>query len=220
MPRIASVAPVLPEHASSQEAIAAELGPLVTADPAQRALLERLHASAGVRTRRTALPLAAYRDLGDFGAANDAWIREGTALAAEAATRALDRAGLAPDEVDFLLFTSVTGVSAPSLDAALVPALGMRADVKRLPSFGLGCVAGAAGLARVADYLVGHPDDVGLLISVELCSLTLQRDDASVGNLVATGLFGDGAAAAVLVGDRRGEALAADAAPLGPEIVG
>ena len=219
MARIASVAPVLPDHASSQSDIAAELGDLVTADPALRAVLKRFHAASGISTRHTVLPLEAYRDLGGFGAANDVWIREGTRLAAVALERALADAGLTGADVDFLFFTSVTGIAAPSIDALLVPIAGLRPDVKRVPSFGLGCVAGAAGLARVADYLEGHPDEVGVLVSVELCSLTLQRDDASVGNLVASGLFGDGVAAVVLVGDRRAEALAASGHSLGPVVV-
>jgi alkylresorcinol/alkylpyrone synthase len=83
--------------------------------------------------------------------------------------------------------------------------------LKRTPIFGLGCVAGAAGIARAADYLRAWPGEVALLLSVELCSLTLQRDDLSVANIVATGLFGDGAAAAVLVGSER--------ATDGPEIL-
>jgi alkylresorcinol/alkylpyrone synthase len=101
----------------------------------------------------------------------------------------------------------VTGIAAPSLDARLVPRLGLRTDVKRVPVFGLGCVAGAAGIARVHDYLRGDPDGVAVLLSVELCSLTVQHDDTSTANLVASGLFGDGAAAVVLVGERRAAAL-------------
>jgi alkylresorcinol/alkylpyrone synthase len=81
--------------------------------------------------------------------------------------------------------------------------MGLRPNVKRLPSYGLGCVAGAAGIARVHDYLVGHPDDVGVLLAVELCSLTFQSGDETMANFVATGLFGDGAAAVVMVGDNR-----------------
>ena len=96
-----------------------------------------------------------------------------------------------------------------------MPLLGLRPDVKHVPSFGLGCVAGASGIARVHDYLVGHPRDVAVVVSVELCSLTLQRDDASVANFVASGLFGDGAAAVVMVGDER----AAELGIPGPEIV-
>jgi alkylresorcinol/alkylpyrone synthase len=203
MSRIVAVAPALPEHAYPQSEITAELSDLITHDATKRAVLERFHAASGIGTRHTVLPLERYRDLGSFGDANDVWIREGTALAAQAVAAALATAGLAPEDVDYLFFTSVTGIAAPSIDARLVPRLGLRADVKRVPSFGLGCVAGAAGLARVHDYLLGHPDEIAVLVSVELCSLTLQRGDDSVANFVASGLFGDGAAAVVAAGSAR-----------------
>lgn len=200
MTRIAAVAPVLPEHSSSQADITRELAPLISTDPGKRAVLERMHAASGIGTRHTALPLERYRDLGSFGETNDIFIRVATDLAEQALRTALDTAELAANDIDFILFTSVTGFSAPSIDALLVPRLGLRPDVKRLPSFGLGCVAGASGIARVHDYLVGHPDEVGALISVELCSLTLQRADETMANFVATGLFGDGGAAVIMVG--------------------
>lgn len=205
MSRIAAVAPVLPAYAYTQAEITAELAPLISAVPARRAVLERMHAASGIATRHTALPLERYRDLGDFRASNDLFIEVATDLAERALREALAAVGLEPPDVDYVMFTSVTGISAPSVDALLVSRLGLRPDVKRLPSFGLGCVGGAAGLARVNDYLVGHPDEVGVLLSVELCSLTLQRDDETMANFVATGLFGDGAAAVVLVGDNRSE---------------
>jgi alkylresorcinol/alkylpyrone synthase len=94
----------------------------------------------------------------------------------------------------------VTGVATPSIDARLMNRLGLSPSVKRVPIFGLGCVAGAAGIARAADYVRAFPDQVALLLSVELCSLTLQREDLSIPNLIASGLFGDGAAAAVVTG--------------------
>ncbi|KRD35281.1 stilbene synthase [Oerskovia sp. Root918] len=201
MSRLLAVGPALPGTAHSQSEITDTIGPLLTRSPATRAVLARLHAASGVRTRHTALALDEYAGLTSFGAANDHFIRVGTDLAEEACRTALDAAGIDPGEVDFLLFTSVTGIAAPSIDAQLVTRLGLRTDVKRLPSFGLGCVAGAAGIARVHDYLAGHPQDVALLVSVELCSLTLQHGDDSMANLVSTGLFGDGAAAVVMVGD-------------------
>ena len=102
-----------------------------------------------------------------------------------------------------LFFVTVTGIATPSIDARLVNRLGLRSDVKRTPIFGLGCVAGAAGIARAADALRAFPDEVAVLLSVELCSLTLQRDDLSIPNLIASGLFGDGAAAVVLTGAAR-----------------
>jgi len=205
MSRIAAVAPVLPAFAYTQAEITAELAPLISALPGKRAVLERMHASSGIATRHTALPLEAYRDLGDFRRANDLFIEVATDLSERALRTALADAGLEAPDVDFIMFTSVTGISAPSVDALLVSRLGLRPDVKRLPSFGLGCVGGAAGIARVNDYLVGHPNEVGVLLSVELCSLTLQRDDETIANFVATGLFGDGAAAVVMVGENRAE---------------
>lgn len=203
MTRIAAVAPVLPDFVYSQAEITHELAPLISSVPARRAVLERMHAASGIGTRHTALPLERYRDLGTFRESNDIFIEVATELADRALRAGLADAGLEPPDVDFIMFTSVTGISAPSVDALLVSRLGLRPDVKRLPSFGLGCVGGAAGLARVNDYLLGHPDQVGVLVSVELCSLTLQRHDETMANFVATGLFGDGAAAVVLVGDER-----------------
>ncbi len=205
MSRIVAVATALPGDAHPQQTITDLIASMVTTDPGRQALLRRMHASARIRTRHLVLPLEEYRDALTFGQTNDRFVTEATDLAAAATQRALDRAALTADAVDLIVFTSVTGVSAPSVDALLVPRLGFRENVKRLPLFGLGCVAGASGLARVNDYLDGHPEGVALLVSVELCSLTVQRGDDSVDNLVASGLFGDGAAAAVLVGAARAE---------------
>ncbi|MBA3279846.1 MAG: type III polyketide synthase [Geodermatophilaceae bacterium] len=205
MSRIASVAAALPEYRYGQADITAMVTDLVLPSGHSPALLQRLHGNAGVEQRHLVLPLEDYAKLGGFGAANDVFIRAGSDLGARAITDALDRAGLAAHDVDLIVVTSVTGIAAPSLDARLVPMLGLRPDVKRIPIFGLGCVAGAAGVARVHDYLLGHPDDVAVLLSVELCSLTLQRDDPSTANLVASGLFGDGAAAVVMTGACRAE---------------
>lgn len=215
MTRVASVAPALPGHVHTQAEITAMFADLVLPGDDRRAVLERFHAAAGVKQRHLALPLEEYPRLAGFGAANDAFISVGTDLAERAVRDALTAVGLEPGDVDLLLVTSVTGVAAPSLDARLVGRLGLREDVKRIPVFGLGCVAGAAGVARLHDYLVGHPDDVAVLVSVELCSLTVQRDDDSTANLVASGLFGDGAAAVVLVGQRRAQQLDLE----GPDVV-
>lgn len=179
---------------------------------ADRRVLDRLHENARVRTRNMVLPLERYAELDGFGGANDVFIGAAVDMGAEALRGALRAAGLRPTDVDLLMFTSVTGVAAPSVDARLVGRLGLRPDVKRLPVFGLGCVAGAAGVARLHDYLLGRPDDVAVLLSVELCSLTFQRQDASTANLVATALFGDGAAAVVALGEGR-------ASGAGPEVV-
>jgi alkylresorcinol/alkylpyrone synthase len=213
MSLIVSVAPVLPPHRYSQQEITDRFAALVLPEGTDRKVLDRLHAATGVRTRHLALPIESYPGIDGFGAANDAFIEVGVELGQRAVSTALAAAGLTGADVDLILATSVTGVAAPSLDARLVPKLGLRTDVKRLPIFGLGCVAGAAGISRLHDYLRGDPDGVAVLLSVELCSLTIQRDDPSIANLVASGLFGDGAAAVVMVGDRRAKALGLTGAP-------
>jgi alkylresorcinol/alkylpyrone synthase len=203
--RIASVAAVLPEHVHAQEELAERLAPLLTSDERLWPTIRRVHAAEGIHTRHLAFAPEAYVSLDTFQRTNDAFLAAGTDLAAEACRRALADAGLDPSDVDYVFFTSVTGIGAPSIDVMLASRLALRADVKHVPVFGLGCVGGAAGIARVRDYLKGHPRDVALLVSVELCSLTLQRDDASMANIVSSGLFGDGAAALVMVGDDRPE---------------
>lgn len=201
MSRIVHVEAVLPDFDNSQEMLTDELSSLVATSPARNALMKRVHAGTRIRSRSTVLPLADYAALESFSETNRLFAKHAADLAERAVGTALVAAGLSATDVDFLLFTTVTGVAAPSVDAVVAARLGMRADLKRLPSFGLGCVAGAAGIARVHDYLLGHPADVAVLLSVELCSLTLQRGDDSMANLVASGLFGDGAAAVVMVGD-------------------
>lgn len=164
--------------------------------------LERLHRNVLVGGRHLALPLEEYPRLEAWGEANDAWIRVAQEVGGDALEDGLSRAGLTPSEVDALFTVTVTGVTTPSLDARLMNRLPLRTDLKRIPIFGLGCLAGAAGIARAADYVRAFPDQVAVLLSVELCSLTLQREDLSIANLIASGLFGDGAAAAVVVGER------------------
>ena len=165
-------------------------------------LLTRLHANCGVDTRYFALPIDRYASLSGFQQTNDAWIETAVTLAERATTRALEAIGMSPSDIAAIFFATVTGIASPTIDARLINRLAFPTDVKRTPIFGLGCVAGAAGIARASDYLRAFPDQFALLLSVELCSLTWQDDDQSVANLISTGLFGDGCAAVVLAGDR------------------
>ncbi|BFV56435.1 3-oxoacyl-[acyl-carrier-protein] synthase III C-terminal domain-containing protein [Kitasatospora sp. CMC57] len=202
MTRIAAVHGVLPPHRYEQSEITAAVAAMSLPHQAERSLLDRLHATSGVGARHLALPLEQYAGVTGFGQANDLFIEQASRLGEQAIAAALAEAGIAAHEVDLVVCTSVTGIAAPSLEARMAGRLGLRPDVKRVPVFGLGCVGGAAGIARLHDYLTGHPDQVAVLLSVELCSLTLQRADITPANLVAGALFGDGAAALVAVGAR------------------
>ena len=213
MAHIAVVEVALPAHVYSQEQVTAELVGRLAPDSATTTVIERVHQATGVSTRHLALPLEDYKNLDSFTTANELYAEHALPLVVSAATEALKSAGIAAEDVDMVFFTTVTGLGAPSLDVALHKALGLKKDVKRIPSFGLGCVAGASGIARVADYLAGHPGSVALVVCVELCSLTIQWDDTAMANIVGTGLFGDGAAVAVMTGTNH---------PLarGPRVVG
>lgn len=198
--RIAAVGRALPDHHYDQEELLAAFRRMWGSRFHNAERLEQIHRNVLVGGRYLALPIGEYEKLDSFTRANDAFVRCATALGARAVGDVLQRAGVAPRALRHLVFVSVTGVATPSIDARLVNRLGLRRDIKRTPIFGLGCVAGAAGVARVADTLRAFPDEVAVLLSVELCSLTLQREDLSIPNLIASGLFGDGAAAVLMTG--------------------
>lgn len=168
--------------------------------PASVERLEKFHRSVAVRGRHLAQPLEAYARPAAFQERNLTWIDTAVNLGEAAVCDLLDGAGLPASEIGQFMFTTVTGIAVPSIDARLMNRIPFSSHLKRAPLFGLGCVGGAAGVARLADYLRGHPQQAGILLSVELCSLTLQHQDLSVANLVASGLFGDGAAAVLMVG--------------------
>ncbi|HEY8021308.1 MAG TPA: 3-oxoacyl-[acyl-carrier-protein] synthase III C-terminal domain-containing protein [Thermoanaerobaculia bacterium] len=213
--RIAAVGRALPRHVYDQATLLAALKKRWSLRYLNLERLERLHKNVLVGGRHLALPIEEYDALTTWGKANDAWIRVAQEVGEEAVRDALARAGLDTSDISAFLFVTVTGVATPSIDARLMNRLALRPEVKRMPIFGLGCVAGAAGIARAADYVRAYPDQVALLLSVELCSLTIQREDLSIPNLIASGLFGDGAAAVLVTGDER-----STGGPGGPRIAG
>ncbi|HSN90764.1 MAG TPA: 3-oxoacyl-[acyl-carrier-protein] synthase III C-terminal domain-containing protein [Anaeromyxobacteraceae bacterium] len=202
-PRILAVGRALPPHRADQETLIAALEAAWAREHFNAGRLAEIHRATLVSGRHLALPLSGYAELGGFRERNETFLRVGLEVGEAALREGLSRAGLAASDVDHLVFVTVTGVATPSLDARLVNRLGIKPSVKRTPIFGLGCQAGAAGLSRAADVLRAFPAETAVVLSIELCSLTLQKDDLSVANVVATGLFGDGAAAAVLVGGAR-----------------
>lgn len=205
VPTIRAVGGAFPPYYMPQEVVVDNLRRHWSAQAGAWRRLTHLLDTSRVKGRYVALTVPEYRALDSFAKANAAWTRIAAELGQAAASQALSRAGLEPRDVDHLFFVTGTGIATPSLDARVVNAMGFRADLKRTPIFGLGCAGGAAAVARAADYLRAFPEHVAAVISVELCSLTLQRDDATPANLIASMLFGDGAACVVLCGGRAGE---------------
>jgi len=199
-PRILAVGSALPPHYADQETLIAAFRDAWAGAHFNVGRLAELHRAVQVKGRHLALPIADYAKLTSFAERNAAWRRCAVDVGEGAVRAALSKAALAPRDVDHLFFVTTTGIATPSIDALLVNRLGLRPDVIRSPLFGLGCAGGAAAIARAAGWLSGFPEGVALVLAVELCSLTLQRDDFSIPNIIASGLFGDGAAAAVLTG--------------------
>ena len=209
--KIASAASAFPKHYYSQKFLLEKLQEYWGDQLKNPQLLARLHRNVAVEGRHLAMPPEKYYDITTWGQANDVWIQVAQELGEQALCRALHHAGRDASELGALFFTSVTGISSPSIDALLINRMGLPVNIRRVPIFGLGCVAGAAGIARAADYVRAYPSQAAALVSVELCSLTIQRDDLSVANLISSGLFADGSAAVIVTGD--------DLDANGPEIV-
>jgi alkylresorcinol/alkylpyrone synthase len=202
--KIVSVTSAFPAKAYSQESISGALKQIWRDRLNHPAAFDRLHANCGVQQRHMLLDLEDYEGIENFGQSNDLWIQAAEDLGEEAITKAARCAQIDLSSVAAFFFVSVTGIASPSIDARLVNRLRLARSIKRIPIFGLGCVAGAAGIARAADYVRAFPDQVALLLSVEICSLSWQHDDLSTANFIASGLFGDGAAAVIVAGDQTG----------------
>jgi alkylresorcinol/alkylpyrone synthase len=198
--RIVSAASAFPQHYYSQEMLLAALQEYWGDRIENPNVLRRLHRQVSVDGRFLSLPKEEYLNMKTWGEANRHWIRTAKELGEKAVAGALADAGLHGRNLGAFFFVSVTGISSPSIDALLINQMGLCRNIRRIPVFGLGCVAGAAGISRAADYVRAYPDQVAVVLSVELCSLTLQREDISMANLISSGLFGDGAAAVVVAG--------------------
>jgi len=204
-PRIVSLATAVPPHAIPQtraKEFSRVLFEQVLSE--DRARLLSVFDHSGIACRNVCAPLEWYAQDHSFGEKNALYVENAVTLGAEVAQATMSRAGLTVRDIDHLVFVSSTGIAAPSVDARLTNVLGLRGDVRRTPIWGLGCAGGVAGLARARDFALAEPGARVLLIALELCSLTFQRNDLSKRNLVAASLFGDGAAAALVVAGNGG----------------
>jgi alkylresorcinol/alkylpyrone synthase len=209
--RISGVATAYPKYCFTQREVAEALKSQWDDKVPNPGVLSRMMLRVGVDQRHFVLPLDGYLPMDTWGKANNEWMKAAEDLAEESLLKAVALAGLTLANIGAIFFVSVTGIASPSIEARLMNRIKLPLNVKRIPIFGLGCVAGAAGIARAADYVRAFPDQAAALISVELCSLTWQRDDLSVANLISSALFGDGAAAVIVAG--------ADLKTAGPEVL-
>jgi len=156
--------------------------------------------NAEIERRHLCVPIDWLGERHTFAQKNDLYIEHATRLGCDAARAAIERAKLSTRDIDHIVFVSSTGLATPSIDVLIANQLGFRLDARRTPIWGLGCAGGAVGLSRARDFALADPSARVLLVALELCSLTFQPDDVSKRNVVAASLFGDGAAAAIVVG--------------------
>src|ERR1700761_8088473 len=197
-PRLVSLATATPEVTIGQAEVTDRAAQHFAAHPEMFEWVAPIYRNAGIETRSSCVPTEWYLENHSFTERNDLFLEHAVDLLAEAAGQALDQAGLEPGQIDLIVTVCTTGIATPSLDARLMRRMAFRSNVERLPVFGLGCAGGVLGLPRAAARASAKPSSRVLLLVVELCGLTFRHRDRSKSNLVATALFGDGAAAAVV----------------------
>jgi alkylresorcinol/alkylpyrone synthase len=214
-PRLVSLATAVPPFDLSQDEVAARAATVFAPTEGGFHRLAPIYVNALIDHRHTCVPMEWFEEGGHgFPERNALFLEHATELLAEAASKALAEAGLEAGDIDTIVTVCTTGIATPGLDARVMERLPFRRDVQRLPVFGLGCAGGVLGLSRAAAMAQAAPTSRVLLLVVELCTLAFRRDDRSKSNLVATALFGDGAAAAVIT--CAAEGASAEAPRLGP----
>lgn len=197
-PRLVSLATAAPRFELLQDDVARRAGEVFADAVGDFSRLTPIYRNAEIESRHSCVPLDWYVQPHSFSERNTLFLENATALLGEAAQRSLDEAGLQATDIDVLITVCSSGIATPSLDAQLMRRIPFRSDVTRLPIFGLGCAGGVLGLARAAALARAEPDARVMLLVVELCGLTFRHRDRSKSNIVATALFGDGAAAAII----------------------
>ncbi|MCY7338979.1 MAG: type III polyketide synthase [Sphingomonas bacterium] len=195
---ILSIATALPPHTVSQSEAKAAAKAMFRGRAALFDRLAGVFDNALIDQRHTVAPIEWYCEEHGWAERTALYVAATEALFEQAATRAIAAAGLAPADIDGLVFVSTTGIATPSIDARVAPRLGLRDDIRRVPMFGLGCAGGVTGLATAARLAVAEPGSRWLFVCVETCSISIRLDSDDPAAIVATALFGDGAAAAVI----------------------
>jgi alkylresorcinol/alkylpyrone synthase len=214
IPRLIALATAVPPFDLPQDEVAARAATVFAPTPGGFHRLAPIYVNALIEHRQACVPMEWFIEEHGFRERNALFLHHATELLVEAAGKALAEADLAPSDIDTIVAVCTSGIATPGLDARLMERLAFRRDVQRLPVFGLGCAGGVLGLSRAAAMAQAAPGSRVLLLVVELCTLTFRGHDRSKSNLVATALFGDGAAAAVITCPEEG---GADGAPrLGP----
>ena len=215
-----SLATAVPPHVIAQreaKAKAREYFP-------RKALFDRLAGvfdNAGIEQRNTVAPVEWYAGDHGWASRNALYLEATEALFLDVAEKALAAAEISADQIDGVVFTSTTGIATPSVEARVGPRLGFREDVRRVPVFGLGCAGGVSGLATAARLAAAEPGSRWLFVTIETCSISIRLDSDDPAALVATAIFGDGAAAAVVGGDGPGIAtISAAGEKLWPDTLG
>jgi len=199
-PKIVSVTTAVPEHQVNQTTARQFAQRIFSNRTSEVERLLSVFDNSQIETRYFSRPLEWFEQSHSLSEKNHAYIESSTALSVKASQKLLEKSGVRPEEIDYIIYVNTTGLATPSIDARLINLLGLRQNVRRIPIWGLGCAGGAAGLSHAYHHLIGHPNEKVLLIACELCGLTFLRDDYSKSNLVATALFGEGAAAVLLAG--------------------
>ena len=202
MPTLAAVATAVPPYRISQTEARAFAESLFSDKIDELDRLLPLFDNTGIESRYFTRPLDWFSEAHSLEEKNRIYIESATSLCAEASRKLFDRTGLGPEDIDYIIYVNTTGLATPSIDARLINELGLRTNVQRTPVWGLGCAGGASGLAQAYHYAIGHPDQRVLLCSAELCGLTFIPNDFTKSNLVASALFAEGAAAALITGDQ------------------
>src|SRR5580704_7869347 len=208
LPRLAALATAIPPHRLDQSNVVARVEQLFGRSPDFERLIS-VYANSGINCRYSVMPFEWFDTPHDWPDRNHAYLAGALDLIETAAGRALDKSGVALQDIGGIVTVSTTGIATPSLDALLMERMGLPRTIQRLPIFGLGCAGGAIGLARAATLAAAMPEKAVLLLVVELCTLSFRRRETTKSNIVATALFGDGAAGAVLRCGGTGPAVAA-----------